>query len=72
MNEGKVGLCWRALQTYAFTYHTCILKCECKLTDIAVLGCADTKNGIPSVEALLQHKVREANIDEIVSKVLTL
>lgn len=37
-----------------------------------MLGYADTKNGIPSMEALLQHKVREGNIDEIISKVLTL
>jgi hypothetical protein len=37
-----------------------------------VLGCADTKSGIPSMEALLQHKVREGSIDEIISKVLTL
>ncbi len=37
-----------------------------------MLGCADTKSGNPSMEALLQHKVREGNIDEIVSKVLTL
>ncbi|CAK9278316.1 unnamed protein product [Sphagnum jensenii] len=30
--------------------------------------CDDTKTGIPSMEALLQHKVRAGNIDEIISK----